>query len=102
LQVIAPKTLYPPDCFIYKKTVMTPHIATGTFTDDNNAEDARSYLLANEFEDEQIELKGLTLNIHTKTLLEAQEAVDVLRNYGATGIDMFEEWQQGEPGPQDL
>jgi len=69
---------------------MTPHIATATFTDINNAEDARSYLLANEFTDEQLKLSGLKLDIYTKTLLEAQEAVDVLRNYGAFDINMYE------------
>lgn len=77
---------------------MTPHIATGTFEDTSHAEDARSYLLAYEFVEEDFELKLLTdtegqrviLNIYTDTSQEAQEAVDVLRNYGAVDISMYE------------
>jgi hypothetical protein len=77
---------------------MTPHIAYATFDDAALAEDAQQYLLANEFEEENLEIKPasaeqhqrVTLNIYTKTSMEAQEAVDVLRNYGATGINMYE------------
>ena len=69
---------------------MTPHIATGTFADTNNAEDAQSYLLANDFLEGQLKFDGLTLNISTQTVMEAQEAVDVLRNYGASDISMYE------------
>ena len=78
---------------------MTPHIATGTFEDIDHAEDARSYLLAYEFEEADFETKPLVatgddnrviLNIYTDTSQEAQEAVDVLRNYGAVDISMYE------------
>ncbi|AMR32212.1 hypothetical protein A0256_12660 [Mucilaginibacter sp. PAMC 26640] len=78
---------------------MTPHIATGTFEDLDHAEDARQYLLAYEFEEEDFEIKPfaatdddkrIILNIYTDTSQIAQEAVDVLRNYGAVDINMIE------------
>ncbi|MBD1393359.1 hypothetical protein [Mucilaginibacter glaciei] len=69
---------------------MTPHITSGTFDQMEHAEDAQEYLLGNEFEEDQLKLEGLKLYVYTQTALEAQEAVDVLRNYGASDISMAE------------
>ncbi|MEO7216035.1 hypothetical protein [Mucilaginibacter sp.] len=75
---------------------MTPHIATATFDDASHAEDAHEYLLGNEFLEEDIELipaangPQVIMNIKTQTSRLAQEAVDVLRNYGGTGISYYE------------
>nr|WP_294944115.1 hypothetical protein [uncultured Mucilaginibacter sp.] len=75
---------------------MTPHIATATFDDTAHAQDAHEYLLGNEFLEEDIELipaaygPQVVMNITTKTARLAQEAVDVLRNYGAAGISYYE------------
>ncbi|WP_133300190.1 hypothetical protein [Mucilaginibacter terrenus] len=75
---------------------MTPHIATGTLDDNSHAEDAKEYLLSNDFEETDIELipaalgTAVIMNIATPTARLAQEAVDVLRNYGANGISFYE------------
>ena len=75
---------------------MTPHIATATFDDKAHAQDAYEYLLGNEFLEEDIKLvpvetsSQVVMNITTKTARLAQEAVDVLRNYGAMGISYYE------------
>ena len=66
---------------------MQPHTVTGTFTDASHANDAKEYLLANEFNEENVEINdGHYLTIGAKTGIEAQEAADVLRNYGAINI----------------
>ncbi|OOQ61130.1 hypothetical protein [Mucilaginibacter pedocola] len=75
---------------------MTPHIATATFSDQAHADDAREYLLGNEFLEEDITLipaasgPQVIMNIKTATERLAQEAVDVLRNYGGVDIGWYE------------
>ena len=75
---------------------MTPHIATATFEDANHAQDAQEYLLGNEFLEEDITLlpaaqgPQVILNVKTPTERLAQEAVDVLRNYGGVDISWYE------------
>jgi hypothetical protein len=66
---------------IYIQTV------TGSFEDSGQVEDARSYLLANGFEESELVNKPVaSLTVFAATALEALEAADVLRNYGATSI----------------
>jgi hypothetical protein len=66
---------------------MQPHTVTATFSDASHAEDAQEYLLANEFGEEDVIINdGHYLTVGAKTGIEAQEAADVLRNYGATNI----------------
>jgi hypothetical protein len=91
----------------------------GIFKEFNLAEDASLYLLANDFEDEDIDLhlvgkdekvadffnhlfenkteaeahiaaaqNGTILTIHAKAIREAQEAADVLNNYGAVDVSI--------------
>lgn len=72
---------------------MKSHTAVGTFKDLDHAEDARSYLLANDFTEEDITVipdggNKVFLKIHADDAIEMQEAVDVLRNYGAIDISM--------------
>jgi len=66
---------------------MQPHTVTGTFSDASHAEDAQDYLLANDFDEGDVVINdGHYLTVGAKTAQEAQEAADVLRNYGATNI----------------
>lgn len=66
---------------IYVQTV------TGTFTNTEQVEDARSYLLANGFEEsELVSNSAASLTIFATSELEALEAADALRNYGAVTI----------------
>jgi hypothetical protein len=76
---------------------MKLHTASGVFENMDHAEDAKEYLLAQELEftDGDIILTHVTpgedkvlLKAHTDSPREMQEAVDVLRNYGALGINM--------------
>jgi hypothetical protein len=72
---------------------MRSHTATGTFKDIDHAEDARSYLLANDFTEDDLVVipegdTKVTLKVHADSAIEMQEAVDVLRNYGAVNIGM--------------
>ncbi|MES2426036.1 MAG: hypothetical protein V4560_03650 [Bacteroidota bacterium] len=72
---------------------MRSHTATGTFKDMEHAEDAKSYLLANDFTEEDILIipaveNKVILKVHADSSIEMQEAVDVLRNYGAVNIAM--------------
>jgi len=72
---------------------MRSHTATGTFRDMDHAEDAQSYLLANDFtEDDFVVVPDgetkVILKVHADSAIEMQEAVDVLRNYGAVNISM--------------
>lgn len=72
---------------------MRSHTATGTFKDMGHAEDAQSYLLANDFTEEDILIiptaeNKVILKVHADSYIEMQEAVDVLRNYGAVNIAM--------------
>ncbi len=58
-----------------------------------HAEDAKSYLLANDFTEEDILIipaveNKVILKVHADSSIEMQEAVDVLRNYGAVNIAM--------------
>jgi hypothetical protein len=60
---------------------------TGSFEDDGRLEDARDYLLANGFDESELHSKpGGLLTIFAASIVEAQEAIDVLRNYGAINI----------------
>jgi hypothetical protein len=72
---------------------MRSHTATGIFRDMDHAEDAQQYLLAQEFTEDDIVTEALKdqtvlLKVHADTSIEMQEAVDVLRNYGAVDITM--------------
>ena len=68
---------------IYIQTV------TGSFENSEQVEDARSYLLANGFEEsELINKPTASLTVFAESPLEALEAADVLRNYGATSISV--------------
>lgn len=75
---------------------MTPHIATATFDDRDHAKDAYEYLLGNEFLEGDIEFvpaaygPQVIMNINTENERLAQEAVDVLRNYGGMDISWYE------------
>jgi len=91
----------------------------GIFKDFNLAEDASLYLLANDFENENIDLhlvgkdekvadffnhlfedkteakahvdaaqNGTILTVHALSIREAQEAADVLNNYGAVDVSI--------------
>jgi len=93
----------------------------GIFEDFELAEEASSYLLANDFKSEDIDihtsakeatdhvtgffnhlfedadtaavhieagLKGTIVTIHAQTIREAQEAVDVMNNYGAIDVNI--------------
>ena len=94
----------------------------GIFEDFELAEEASSYLLANEFESENIDihtsakeattehvtgffnhlfededaaavhieagLKGTIVTVHALSVREAQEAVDVMNNYGAIDVNI--------------
>jgi hypothetical protein len=60
---------------------------TGSFENSEQVEDARSYLLANGFEESELVNKPVaSLTIFAVSELEALEAADVLRNYGAISI----------------
>ena len=60
---------------------------TGSFENSEQVEDARSYLLANGFEESELISKPVaSLTVFAVSALEALEAADVLRNYGATSI----------------
>ena len=60
---------------------------TGSFENSEQVEDARSYLLANGFEESELVNKpAASLTIFAVSELEALEAADVLRNYGAISI----------------
>ena len=66
---------------IYVQTV------TGSFENSEQVEDARSYLLANGFEEsELINNPATSLTVFAESAREALEAEEVLRNYGATSI----------------
>ena len=66
---------------IYIQTV------TGSFEKSEQVEDARSYLLANGFEESELVSKPVeSLTVFAVSALEALEAADVLRNYGAISI----------------
>ena len=66
---------------IYIQTV------TGSFENSEQVEDARSYLLANGFEESELVNKPVaSLTVFAVSALEALEAADVLRNYGAISI----------------
>lgn len=66
---------------IYVQTI------TGLFENSDQVEDARSYLLANGFEESELVNKPEeSLTIFAVSELEALEAADVLRNYGAVSI----------------
>jgi len=66
---------------IYIQTV------TGSFENSEQVEDARSYLLANGFEESELVSKPVeSLTVFAVSALEALEAADVLRNYGAISI----------------
>jgi hypothetical protein len=70
------------------------HTASGIFRDMDHAEDAQQYLLAQEFTEDDIEItptgngNQITLKITGDSAIILQEAVDVLRNYGAVDISM--------------
>ena len=60
---------------------------TGSFENSEQVEDARSYLLANGFEESELVNKPVaSLTVFAVSALEALEAADVLRNYGAISI----------------
>jgi hypothetical protein len=60
---------------------------SATFENAGQAEDARAYLLANEFSEEAVlDKPGFSLTVFASSDLEAQEAADVFRNYGAIAI----------------
>jgi hypothetical protein len=60
---------------------------TGSFENSDQVEDARSYLLANGFEESELVNKPVaSLTVFAVSALEALEAADVLRNYGAISI----------------
>ena len=60
---------------------------TGSFENSEQVEDARSYLLANGFEESELVNKPVaSLTIFAVSELEAMESADVLRNYGAISI----------------
>lgn len=98
----------------------------GIFEDVNLAEDASTYLLGNEFKDENIDLhthgsdpgqpdrvgpffshlfsdekkaahfaslgrRGSVITVHALSAREAQEAVDVMNNYGAIDVTAADE-----------
>lgn len=72
---------------------MRSHTATGIFRDMDHAEDAQEYLLAQEFTEEDMATETqkdqtVLLKVHADNAREMQEAVDVLRNYGAVDITM--------------
>lgn len=60
---------------------------TGIFENMQQVEDARSYLLANGFEEsELINNPVASLTVFAESAREALEAEEVLRNYGAISI----------------
>lgn len=60
---------------------------TATFDQPAHAEEAQEYLLANDFEEEDIHIVDeVNITVSTKTTRDAQDAADVLRNYGAGNI----------------
>jgi hypothetical protein len=63
-------------------------IVTGTFEAAENLEDARTYLLANEFSEQEITISDMLMSIDTSDDVEAQEAYDVLVSYGAVNIKL--------------
>jgi hypothetical protein len=63
-------------------------IVTGTFESAENLEDALTYLLANEFSEDEIMVGHLIMSIDTTSDVEAQEAYDVLVSYGAINIKL--------------
>ena len=66
---------------IYVQTV------TGSFENSEQVEDARSYLLANGFEESELINNPVTsLTVFAESAREALEAEEVLRNYGAISI----------------
>lgn len=66
---------------IYVQTV------TGSFENSGQVEDARSYLLANGFEESELVNKPeASLTVFAVSAREALEAEEVLRNYGAISI----------------
>jgi hypothetical protein len=68
---------------IYVQTI------TGTFQNAEQIEDARSYLLANGFEEpELISKPGTQLTVFASSARDALEVADVLRNYGAVNISI--------------
>ena len=59
----------------------------------DHAEDAQQYLLAQEFTEDDMTMEqsadqSVLLKVHADSSIEMQEAVDVLRNYGAVDITM--------------
>ena len=69
---------------IYLQTV------TGTFHNADSSDDAQAYLLANGFEETEVIVKSdnnnSLLSVFAISSIEAREAADVLRNYGAVDI----------------
>ena len=66
---------------------MQKNTITATFDQPEHAEEAQEYLLANDFDEEDVTIaSGVHITVGAKSDLEAQEAADVLRNYGASNI----------------
>ncbi len=66
---------------------MQQNTITATFDQPEHAEEAQEYLLANDFNEEDVTIAdGVNITVGAKSDLEAQEAADVLRNYGASNI----------------
>jgi hypothetical protein len=66
---------------------MQPITITATFDQPEHAEEAQEYLLANDFNENNVTITcEVNITVGAKSVLEAQEAADVLRNYGAGNI----------------
>lgn len=78
-------------------------VITGTFENEDIAEDAQSYLLNNGFVDGDVELnedgthnetvnianrRGNVVTLYLQTSREAREGLDVLNNYGAIDVSI--------------
>jgi hypothetical protein len=78
-------------------------VVTGTFENEDAAEDAQSYLLSNGFTEGIVELNGdgshneivnianrtgNVVTLYLQTPREAREGLDVLNNYGAIDVSV--------------